>query len=470
MRLEKKKGENMANVLIMPRQGNTVESCVIVDWKVKEGDSVTVDTLVVEIETDKATFEVPAGFDGTVLKILCESGDDIPVLQPIMVVGNPGEDWQSLVGDATPAAETPAEQSAPVAAEKQEATPIQVQTIERSADDIISISPRAKALAFDEAVDYRVIAGTGPEGRIIENDIMAAIANRAPLTAAAKDALREQIAKGLSTGVVQGEGSGIGGRITSSDSGMFASSSSPAATSASANVTQDEYEDTPIKGIRKVIAERMMSSLATTAQFTLNASTPAVRMQELRKRLKNCSEELGLSKVTVNDLVLFLVSRMLPLHPGLNAQKLDTTLRTFKHVHLGVAVDTPRGLMVPVIRFADTLSLEEISKQAKELATACIEGTISPDLLQGSTFTVTNLGNTGIESFTPVINAPEVAILGVCGISPKPVDNGQGGYDILPHLSFSLTSDHTVVDGSPAARFLKAFCDAFKDVDLWLGK
>ena len=154
----------------------------------------------------------------------------------------------------------------------------------------------------------------------------------------------------------------------------------------------------------------------------------------------------------------------------MNAVKKDGVVREYKNIHLGMAVDTPRGLMVPVIRNADTLSLAEISAQAKYLAGECQNGSISPDLLSGSTFTVTNLGNTGIESFTPVINAPEVAILGVCGIQPKPEVNAQGTYDIVPHLSFSLTIDHAVVDGAPAARFMKALCLALKDIDIWIAK
>jgi pyruvate dehydrogenase E2 component (dihydrolipoamide acetyltransferase) len=219
----------------------------------------------------------------------------------------------------------------------------------------------------------------------------------------------------------------------------------------------------------------MLDSLATTAQFTLNASASAVRMQELRARFKTSAEELGLSKVTINDLILFAVSRVLPKYPFMNALKVGDTLRTYDRVHLGVAVDTNRGLMVPVIRNADLLTLEQISAEAKRLATACQNGSAKPDELSGSTFTVTNLGSLGIESFTPVINTPEVAILGVCGIEPKPVINedaadGECGVSFVPHIGFSLTINHQVVDGAPAARFLKAFREAVADIDLWLAK
>jgi pyruvate dehydrogenase E2 component (dihydrolipoamide acetyltransferase) len=185
--------------------------------------------------------------------------------------------------------------------------------------------------------------------------------------------------------------------------------------------------------------------------------------------MKGSGESLGLSKITVNDLILFAVSRTLPRFPFMNAHKIGDTLKTFERVHLGVAVDTPKGLMVPVIRNANLLSLRQISGEAKRLASACQTRTIGPDELSGSTFTVTNLGSLGISGFTPVLNAPEVGILGVCGIELKPV-SGREGKEIsfLPHINFSLTINHQVVDGAPAARFLKALGETVADIDLWL--
>ena len=469
----------MAHVLIMPRQGNTVESCIIVEWKKKEGDTVDAETVVCEVETDKATFEVPAGEAGTILKILYAEGDDVPVLQPIMVVGKPGEKWEDSV-KAPPQTEAPKETqtaSEPASAAGKpaaDAGPARPAAPSAAPGAHLAISPRARAAAFKEAVDVRGLSGSGAEGRIIEADVLRAAAERPPLTAAAKEALR-------SGGSLPAAGSGIGGRVTLADIQAVADGSAAAFAPASGSsagadraltacAAADEYTDTPIKGIRKVIAERMMNSLATAAQFTLNASAEAVRMQALRERFKASDPAMGLSKVTVNDLVLFLVSRLLKEFPFLNGVKTNGAIRLYKNVHLGMAVDTPRGLMVPVIRNADRMSLAQISAQAKQLAADCQAGSISPDLLSGSTFTVTNLGNTGIESFTPVINAPEIAILGVCGIQPKPAADGQGGYAILPHLSFSLTIDHAVVDGAPAAKFVKALCAALKDIDIWIAR
>lgn len=487
----------MAHVLIMPKQGNTVESCIIVEWKAKEGDTVSVDTPVCEVETDKATVEVPAGATGTVLKILCQEGDDVPVFQPIMVIGKAGEDYSEALKAATPevaeaapapqapapaqtkvpvaepaaapAAPVPEAVSAPVsAAPAMTAATVPLPVHAESEAGWQPVSPRARRLAQAEALPLAGIAGSGPAGRIIEADVKAALAGRPPLTAAAKDALR---AGGAVPAGIPAQGSGIGGRVTLAD--IHSGASTPAAASSAIPATlavADEYVDTPIKGIRKVIADRMMGSLATTAQFTLNASANASHLQSLRNRLKEAGEAAGFGKITINDLVLFAVSRVLPSFQYMNGVKLEGVIRNYRNVHLGVAVDTPRGLMVPVIRNANLKSLAQIAAEARQLATACINGTISPDQLTGSTFTISNLGSTGIESFTPVINAPELAILGVCGIQPKPVMVDEDAYDIQPHLGFSLTIDHAAVDGAPAARFLKALCDAVADIDIWIAR
>lgn len=419
-------GEYMAHVLHMPRQGNTVESCIIVEWKKKEGDEVDLETPICEVETDKATFEVPAGARGVILKILHNAAEDVPVLKPIAVIGQPGEDWEALL-----------------AGQEVKRTPI---------------SPRARRRAQDENIPIAAIQGTGAEGRIIERDILKVLESRPPVTAAAKLAAQQ----GMS---LPDTGSGLGGRIRLEDL-------NPEEQESTAGALEEDgsYTETPITGMRRLIAQRMLYSLSSAAQFTLTASADARALQTLCARFKEARAELGFSGITITDVVLFLVSRLLPLFPYMNARKVHETIQTWKHAHLGLAVDTPRGLMVPVIQNADTLSLEAISKKAKSLAKACLDGTITSTELSGSTFTITNLGNTGIESFTPIINAPEVAILGVCSLLQKPVPDGSGGYAFQAQLGFSLTVDHTVVDGAPAARFLNAFCKALQDIDLWIAK
>ncbi len=476
----------MAHVLNMPRQGNTVESCVIIGWKVKEGDTVAADAVVCEVETDKASFEVTAPAAGIMLKILHAAGADVPVLQPIAVIGNAGEDWSAAIGTAPGTASETATAPATIAQTTGLAIKPSVNATENTTGSAIDnttgsaidkesgISPRARNLAAQNALDTSLLGGTGPEGRVIERDVKAALEGRPPLTAAAKAAL----ASGAQV-VLPEYGSGIGGRITASDLAnapqLSAGTASPRAqgVAASASAALGVYTDVQLKGIRKVIAERMAQSLANSAQFTLNSSASALRLQELRARFKASAENLGLTKVTINDLVLFAVSRLLKEFPFMNAHKLGDTVRTYESVHLGLAVDTPRGLMVPVIRNAETLSLGALSAEAKRLAAACQAGSIKAEALSGSSFTITNLGSLGIESFTPVLNAPEVAILGVCGIQPKPVfdaQNKNGGVSFVPHIGFSMTIDHQVVDGAPAARFLKALCDVVADLDVWMVK
>ncbi|MDR1469865.1 MAG: 2-oxo acid dehydrogenase subunit E2 [Spirochaetaceae bacterium] len=453
----------MAHILIMPRQGNTVESCIIGSWRVKEGDPVTAETTVCDVETDKAAFEVPAGAAGIVLKILHAAGDDVPVLQPIAVIGQAGEAYAEALataggGEASPLAPPTSGSATPLSGGQPPATPpVPDAALPQSG----FASPRARGLAAREAVSLAGLAGSGPEGRVIERDVRAALAGRPPLTQAAKAV--------ADSGAVPEIGTGLGGRVTTADLGGTAPVPHVAQTVVT-DLGEGAITETPIKGIRKVIADRMMKSLAESAQLTLNGQTSAVRMRELRARMKAAGEDVGLGAVTVNDLILFAVSRVLPLYPFMNAHKSGETIRTFERVHLGVAVDTPRGLLVPVIRNANLLSLRQISAEAKRLAKAAQDGTAKPDELSGSTFTVTNLGSLGITSFTPILNVPEVAILGVNAIEPRPVETADGGYTFEPHIGFSLTINHQVVDGAPGARFLKTLCEAVRDIDLWLAR
>ena len=463
----------MAQAVIMPRQGNTVESCIITDWKVKEGDTVTAETVLCEVETDKASFEVPAETAGIVLKLLCQAGDDVPVLKPIAVIGAAGEDWETAISG-----ETAREAAKPQREEENKDLVTSSEKLSALAslrEQSAGISPRARNLAAKEALPVEILSGSGPGGRVIERDVMAALQDRPTLTVAAKAA---------APGTIPPAGSGLDGRVTLADLSAASEqkSSAPHCSLLIPHFSEGKITETPIKGIRKIIAERMFKSLAESAQFTLNASARAVKLQEFRSGIKTQSaiaEELALSKITINDLILFALSRTLPRFPYMNAHKTADVIKTFERVHLGFAVDAPKGLMVPVIRNANLLSLAQISSQAKRLITACQEGTAKPEELTGSTFTVSNLGGLGITSFTPVINAPEVAILGVCSIEMKPVlpiphtletalRNAPLPINFEPHIGFSLTINHEAVDGAPAARFLKALCDAVAHIDLLL--
>jgi pyruvate dehydrogenase E2 component (dihydrolipoamide acetyltransferase) len=322
------------------------------------------------------------------------------------------------------------------------------------------ISPRARNLAAAKSVDISTLSGTGPGGRIIERDVVAVLSDQAPLTPAAIAALIEHGAQAPPVGT------GIGGRVTTED---LIQAPPTAPTAAIDDMHPGPVKEIPVKGVRKIIATRMLESLQTTAQVTLSASADASQLLAYRKRLKASPEELELTGVTINDLVLYTVAKTLPRFPYLNAHFLGETIKEFGRVHLGMAIDTPRGLMVPPIRNANLLSLKALSIEAKRLATACQEGKILPDDLVGATFTVTNLGMLGVESFTPVLNPPEVGILGVCTIQPKPVMKA-GDVAFVPHISLSLTFDHRAVDGAPAARFLKELSTALANFDLLLAE
>lgn len=443
----------MATIVVMPQLGNSVESCIIVEWMIAEGDTVSVDQTLASIETDKSTMEVPSTAEGTVLKLLWEEGDEVPVKDPLIIVGEPGEDISGLVpgGDAAPAeADAPAEQAAaaPEAAAPAFAT-------ERATG---AVSPRARALAASNGVDASAIAeGSGPHGRVIERDVAAAIAAGPVLTSAARAA-----------GVSAAEGTGIGGRVSVADAGRTAEAAPAAAVAAPAAAADFPGASTsaPLKGVRKVVAKRMMESLSSTAQLTLNTTANAAGILAMRKKVKNADEALGLNKITLNDLVCFAVSRTLLKYPAFNAHLEDGVLTEFEQVHLGFACDTPRGLIVPVIRSAQALGLKAFSDEAKRLASGAIDGSLSPDFLSGGTFTVSNVGSFGIETFTPVINLPQTAILGVGAITPRPVVAADGTIGVEQRLTLSLTIDHQVIDGADGARFLRDLVPAIENIDM----
>ena len=456
----------MAIAIVMPKQGNTVESCIIVEWQKGVGDRVSTGDVLCEVETDKATLEVESAASGTILALFFEEGDDVSVLTPIAAIGEPGDDIVGLGPDGALAGQTATtdQEATPipeVAVPSQVAPPIHT-PISRTAQSVVGISPRAKNLARKRNIETADVTGTGPSGRIIERDIMAAMATQPRLTPVAN----RMIDKGEFT--MPGMGSGIGGCITSKDLiPKDRSPGVPAELPAESVTIPDEVSEIPIQGIRKVIAERMLHSLQATAQLTLNASADARALLAYRKRLKNSAEALGLRDVTIGDLVLYAVSRTLPDFPDLNALFDGVSISLYKHVHLALAVDTPRGLIVPVISNADTLSLKQISSEAKRLAIACQDGHIVPDELTGGTFTVSNLGAFGVEDFTPILNPPQVGILGIGNINLKPIDvNGE--IQFHPQIGLSLTINHQVVDGVPGARFLQALSQRLADIDLLL--
>ena len=402
----------MATFVIMPKQGQSVESCIITKWLKKEGDAVKAGEILFAYETDKASFEEEAKLDGVMLKLLAEEGDDVPCLENVCIIGEAGEDISSMLSsDAPKAEEKPAEEAKTETVEVKAAAPAVRESVAG-----VPVSPRARNTAARLGVDPTQAVPTGAEGRVIERDVLA---------------LAEALRKAPAPAVEE------------------APAAAPAVQAAAPVAA---YVDKPLPNVRKVIAKAMMNSLQSTAQLTHTVSFDATEILAMRARCK-ASQDPDIAGITIGDLILYAVSRTLPAYESLNANLNGDTLRVFNDVNLGVAVDTPRGLLVPTVFAADKLSLVELSKAVKDLGNQAKAGTINPDMLKGGSFTVSNLGGFGVEHFTPVINAPQTGILGVCA----PVDRvrqGKNGIELYKSISLCLTYDHRALDGAPATRFL----------------
>ena len=406
-----------ANGVIMPKQGITVESCILTKWNVKVGDVVKKGDVLFSYETDKSAFDQESEFDGEVLALFFEEGDEVPVLLNVCAIGEKGEDVSALnPKGAAPAATTEVK----VEEKKEEVKAEAVATATNAPannDGRIFASPRAKNLANKLGVDLKTAIPTGPNGRIIESDVRKASVN--PVTPAPAKEVAEVKA-----------------------------------------VDFKAFKDEKMPNIRKVIAKSMMNSLQGMAQLTMNISFDCTNINELRKFFKANQEKLGLPQITINHIIVYALSRVLKNHKDLNANLINgDTMRYFEHVNMGIATDTPRGLLVPTLFGADTMTLSQIAIESKKLSNAAIAGNISPELLSGGSFTVSNVGTMGIESFTPVINPPQTGILGVCALETR-VKLGKND-EVIPYtaMNLSLTFDHRALDGAPAGRFLKELKD-----------
>lgn len=428
----------------MPRQGQSVESCIITSWNKAVGDTVAEGDVLFSYETDKSAFDEVATVSGTMLAHLYSEGDVVACLENVCVIGEAGEDISAFTGGASAeAAPAPAAEAAPEvapAAAVPAAAPVTAPA--PSEGGRIFISPRARALALKTGVDMTKVAPTGPHGRIIERDIEKALDG------------------GFTAGVAAVEDF-LAGRITVTEA-----TEAPAVEAVAPAAPEAEYTEIPMSGVRKAIARSMTASLSEMAQLTLNASFDATDILAYRKKLKAAPEDMNVGGITLNDIVLYAVSRILPKYPYINANLTDNTIRSFTHANVGVAVDTERGLLVPTLRAADKMSLAEISAAAKSAAGKAREGALAPDEMSGGSFTVTNLGSLGIESFTPVINPPQTAILGVC----TTVNRLRADGTVYPAMGLSLTFDHRAVDGAPAAKFLKELCTSLENFSLLLAK
>lgn len=443
----------MSEPLLIPKLGNSVEDVTIIEWMVEDGAQVTKGQEVLEIETDKSTFAVEATADGYIHFGSFDTGDVVPVFTVVAIIGEKDDVFPSGETEApTAKASAPAEKTAPVEA----SAPVVAPAATESDSGRLAVSPRARNLAEKKGVDLDQVTPTGPDGRIIERDVLAWLEQRPAVTPVAR-----KMAEEAGLDVASLAGSGIGGRITKKDVEAALAARAPepvhdvpaAMPAAPAPLPAgDVLERKPLTGIRKIIAQRMGESVHTTARVTLVMEADVTEFVAMRAKLKaQVAEEWGFAP-GYNDLLGFIVARLLRQFPFMNARLTPDAIEYMAHVNLGMAVDTDRGLVVPNIKDADKKSLRAFGAEFRELAQHARTGRISPDHLTGGTFTITSLGAFDVDAFTPVINIPEAAILGIGRIAPKPVVK-DGEIVIREMMTLSLVFDHRLVDGAPAARF-----------------
>jgi pyruvate dehydrogenase E2 component (dihydrolipoamide acetyltransferase) len=421
----------MATPIEMPKLGNTVEECLIARWLKQSGDAVAEGEILAEIETDKATFELTAPVSGTLLGTFFQDGELVPVFANVCVLGTPGESIdeyrpQKSVGVSTMKPQSKAGAIRQNAPEVVASAPVFVKA---------ALSPRAWRFAEEHHFFPKHVSGTGPRGRVLEEDL-----KRLYHESSRNSPLAEKM---IDDGYeLRDEGSGSNRMVMAGD-----------------------LNAPPVKmsTIRERIARRMRDSLATTAQYTMNASANATGLLALRNRIK-AREKDGFPSININEMVLFCAVKALAAVPEINVELVDGKIYRHASIHIGFACDTSKGLLVPVIRDSQTLTLPELAQKVKALTKQATENVIAPDDLSGGTFTVSNLGIYGIESFSPILNPPQVAILGVNTIELKPVRRGDA-VEFIDHIGLSLTVDHQVIDGVPGARFLKTVKEQIENIE-----
>jgi pyruvate dehydrogenase E2 component (dihydrolipoamide acetyltransferase) len=445
--------ELMTEDLFIPKLGQTVEEVVLINWLVEDGTKVDFGDPVLEVETDKAVFNVEANAKGTLHIGPYEMGETLPVLTVVATIGKADESFSpsAKILDA----EADEEQTA--VEEQPEAEKVETSTQVR---EKLFASPRAKKLAREEQVDLAEVTPTGGEGvRVVEQDVRDFLQTSQPNATPVAAGLAKEV--GLPLASIAGTGPlgvitredvilAIRERLQSAPSGL----GKPAA--AMVHDTVEVKERVPLKSVRKLIYERMGESVHTTARVTLVTEIDATEMVALREKLKAEKAPAWGFTSGYNELIGATVSRTLPEFPFMNARVNadEQSIEQLAKVNLGIAMDTERGLVVPVIKDADKLSLQQFGITFRQLADRALSGRVTPEDLDGGTFTITNLGNFDVDAFTPVINLPQAAILGIGRIQEKvvPVD---GEITIRKMLTLSLVFDHRIIDGAPAAKFLQ---------------
>ena len=416
----------MAEFVLMPKMGLTMTEGFLTNWRKSEGDTVYKGDVLFDVETDKLTNEFEAKTSGFLRKILVNE-ETVKILVPVAIIGTADEDISELLKQADGGAEAaPEKEEAPI----KEAVPTAAKIKDR-----VKISPRAKKTAQELNVDYNMVTGTGPDGAITEDDIRK-FAEEKPKNKISPTAA--VVARQLS---VDTEKIHKDTRIMKEDVVKY---------KLDENLTKyadpQEYRST-MSTMRKVIAQRMLESVQISPTVSYNIKIDTTALKKLREELKDEA------KVSYTDIMVKIVSKALMDFPLLNSTVDGNVIVTRNYVNMGVAVALPAGLLVPVVKFSNVKGLKDISKEIKDLGERAKTNKLTPDELTGGTFTISNLGMFGIESFTPIINQPEVAILGVNAIVQEPgAINGE--IVIKPMMNLSLTADHRVVDGAVAAEFM----------------
>lgn len=406
----------MAFEIKMPQLGLTMEEGTVAQWLKQEGDTVAKGDVLLEITTDKLTSEIESEADGVLLKIVAKEGEDVPVKGLLGYIGEAGE----TVGDAAPAA-VPA--LAPAPAEVLVAAPAPAAKVDGSR---IRISPLARKTAAKLGVDYQNLAGSGPSGRIVQKDILAAA-----------EAAKQQVAPVAEA---------------------LAETPVPAAKSGELEL-MDGDEVVKLAGMRKVVAERMAKSAREIPTVTQSVKIDVTKLVAFRKQINETSGQ----KFSMNDFILKAVANALRANPHILVSIDGNQIIKRAHVNLGMAVALDDGLIVPVIRDADKLSLSQISATAKDLAVRARENKLAMDEYKGSTFTISNLGMFGVETFNPIINQPDAGILGVCAVQDELDMDDEGKIFKKQVMRISFTFDHRLIDGAVAAKFELAIKELLED-------
>lgn len=452
----------MAQEVLMPKLGLTMTEGTIEEWKYKEGDSVKKGDILFSVATDKLTNDVEAEADGVLLKILLPEGETAPCKAVIAYIGEAGE--VIAAGNASTestAAQAPASSAA--------AVPAKTPAVTRDPGAPVLASPAAKKLAKEKGVDLALIAGTGPKGRITLEDVEAYLTApkvNEPAAEVKTSPLAAKLAEELGVDVSKIQ---TDGRVMKADvlTAAGVCTAAPAAEAAPA-ISAGDNDEAPVKvnPLRRSIAANMSNSWHTSPRVTYTFAVDVTAMKALRAKLKDSLKEQGI-KLTYNHILMKVVAKALMEFPDVNASFADNMLTRHKHVNMGLAVAKGDGLIVPNVKNADSKSLAEIAKETEALIEATRSGKIDMKDMTGGTFTITSLGPYGVRSFSPIINQPELAILGVCDIVDTPiVCNGE--IVIRPMMNLCLTADHRVVDGVMASKFMKRVVELLENLYLLL--